>query len=125
MDELSSLTPEARRRVARAVARGAAVSDHAEARAAVALARRVQARTPRPRPWDRRRLAISLVSLAALAVVVWYLSKQVLMAVAAPLVAAGVVLLNDGWAARRVALARTAEQRNAAVAASPRRAEGP
>jgi hypothetical protein len=122
LDELSSLTPEARRRVARAVGRGAAVADQAEARAAVALARRVQAQTPRPRRWDRRRLAVTSISLAGLAVVVWFLSRQALMALAAPLVATGVLLLNDGWTARRIALARAAERRNAAVAEPRKRA---
>jgi hypothetical protein len=110
--------------VARAVAQGAALTDRAEARAAVALARRVQTETVR-RPWVRRRLGVTVISLAALAVVVWFLSRQVLMAVAAPLIAGGVLLLNDGWTTRRIALARTAEQRNAAVAAQPPEASAP
>jgi hypothetical protein len=124
LDELSALPPDARRRVARAVAQGAALTDRAEARAAVALARRVQTETVR-RPWVRRRLGVTVISLAALAVVVWFLSRQVLMAVAAPLIAGGVLLLNDGWTTRRIALARTAEQRNAAVAAQPPEASPP
>jgi hypothetical protein len=125
LDELGSLTPEGRRRVARAVSKGAALSDPKEARAAVALARRVQERSPRPGPWTRRRLAITGITALVAAVFAGVVSKQVLMGVAAPLVVVGAVLLNEGLNARRATLAATAERRNAAVAAGGKRGEQP
>jgi hypothetical protein len=48
--ELEALGPQARRRVIRAVRKGAAVEDRAEARAAVAHARWVQPSLPRNGP---------------------------------------------------------------------------
>lgn len=113
MDELSSLPPEGRRRVARAVSKGSALSDPEEARAAVVLARQVQERTPRPRPWTRRRLVVVAAVALAAAVFAGGISRQVLMGVAAPLLVVGVVLLNEGLNARRLALAKSAERRNA------------
>jgi hypothetical protein len=115
LDELSSLTPDGRRRVARAVSQGAVLSDPDEARAAVALARQVQERTPRPRPWTRRRLVTVAAIAAGAAIFAGGISRQVLMGVAAPLLVVGVVLLNEGLNARRLALARAAERRNAAA----------
>jgi hypothetical protein len=117
LDELSSLTPDGRRRVARAVSQGAALSDPKEARAAVALARQVQQRTPRSQPWTRRRLTFTGATAVVAAIFAGVVSKQVLMGLAAPLVVVGVVLLNEGLNARRVTLAAAAERRNAAAAA--------
>ncbi len=124
MDELSSLTPEGRRRVARAVSKGAALSDPKEARAAVALARQVRERTPRSRPWTRGRLLVVGAAALLAAVFAGVVSRQVLMGVAAPLVVVGVVLLNEGLNARRVALAAAAERRNAAAAGSEQPSKG-
>jgi hypothetical protein len=66
--ELEALGPEARRRVIRAVRKGAAVEDPAEARAAVAHARWVQALPPpdRSRRSLRSRLLLALLGASVL-----------------------------------------------------------
>jgi hypothetical protein len=73
----------------------------------------VQERTPRPRPWTRRRLVVVAAVALAAAVFAGGISRQVLMGVAAPLLVVGVALLNEGLNARRLALAKSAERRNA------------
>ena len=125
--ELQSLTPEARRRVIRAVRKGAAVEDPTEARAAVAHARWVRALPPpeRSRRSLRSRVLLALLGVSILIAVFWWKGGDIPPGSAAVVLVVGALPLAQRWwesmqNRRRRENAAAAERRNAAVAAARR-----
>ena len=97
--ELEALGPEARRRVIRAVRKGTAVEDPAEAMAAVAHARWVQALPPPERSQRslRSRVLLALLGASILIVIFWWKGGDVPPGSAAVVLVVGALPLAQRW----------------------------